>query len=68
MLDLLHLVLTMNKLIFKIKNISYIILFRMRLENYRSDFSPFFDRGGDRVVIPNNVKLVIGSRTFNCSG
>ena len=68
MLDLLHLVLTMNPFNFKVKNISYIILFRMRLENYRSDFSPYFDRGGDRVVIPNNVKLVVGSRTFNCSG
>ena len=42
---------------------------RMRLQGrFNSDFSPYFDRGGNRVVLPNNVKLVIGTKTFNCSG
>ena len=42
----------------------------MRLPNYQTDFSPYFKRPGveGRVTVPNNVKLVIGTESFDCSG
>jgi len=42
----------------------------MRLPHFNNDFSPYFVRDGkvDRVVIHNNVKLVVGTEIFNCSG
>jgi len=42
----------------------------MRLYNLPSDFSPFFmrkDKEG-RLGVPNNIKIVVGTESFNCSG